>query len=67
MKTETLKLPRIEDFSWRVDHILSSSFLNEVDAPNVQLKIKTKKGVNSFDISMDKFLVLKQGSVELFF
>eukprot|EP01080_Neovahlkampfia_damariscottae_P006552 gene6552-10558_t len=62
LKTETLKLPRIDDLAWRVDFILSSSYLNEVNAPNVQLKIKTTKQENyAFDIPMDKFFALKKG------
>jgi len=63
LRKETLKLPRIEDFSWRVDFILSSSYLNDLNSPNVQLKIKTTKNDEfAFDVSLDKFLALKKGS-----
>eukprot|EP01097_Dermamoeba_algensis_P001604 TRINITY_DN1600_c0_g1_i2.p1 TRINITY_DN1600_c0_g1~~TRINITY_DN1600_c0_g1_i2.p1 ORF type:complete len:208 (+),score=49.79 TRINITY_DN1600_c0_g1_i2:71-694(+) len=68
----TLKLPRLESVEWRVDYILSSSTLSQVNHPSIQLNIKTKElpgnrtgGKEDFlikdhpvDVSTDKFLIL---------
>ncbi|EGC35911.1 hypothetical protein DICPUDRAFT_78396 [Dictyostelium purpureum] len=60
----TLKLPSLESLDWRVDFILSSNTIQEVNAPNVQLNFKVKNPSNGeitshpFEISAKKFNVL---------
>lgn len=64
LKENMLSLPRIENVQWRVDYVLCSSHLKEVNEPSVQLCLKTKDPnsnttqKDSFTISKDKFLVL---------
>jgi hypothetical protein len=56
----TLLVPTIEELKWRVDFVLSSSKLKEVNEPSVHLSIKVKNTPNphTFELSMDKFQVL---------
>jgi hypothetical protein len=56
----TFLVPTIEELKWRVDFVLSSSKLKEVNDPSVHLSIKVKSSPNphTFEMSMDKFQVL---------
>jgi hypothetical protein len=62
LKQHTLRLPTIQELKWRVDFILSSSKLKEVNEPSVHLSIKLKNEnkPHSFELSMSKFQVLHQ-------
>jgi len=64
---QTLKLTRLDSVDWRVDYILASNFLQDVNAPTVQIKLNTKPSEQdqstketeySFEITPDKLRVL---------
>eukprot|EP01133_Synstelium_polycarpum_P001510 gene1510-1761_t len=61
---DTLKLPSLDSLDWRVDYLLSSNTIQEVNAPNVQLNLKVKNPSTGevtshpFEISAKKFNVL---------
>lgn len=57
-KTRTMRLPQIEDLKWRVDFVLSSSALKEVNEPSVQLCLQVAQHNHAFDVSLDQFRVL---------
>jgi len=61
-KANILKLPQLESVDWRVDYLLSSSKLANLNAPAVQMKftVKDDDGVtpHAFEVPADKFLVL---------
>lgn len=59
-KQETLSLPKLEDIKWRVDYVVGSSQLNKIETPSVQLELKVNGVKESFDISLNKFKVLRQ-------
>ncbi len=62
LKTKTVRLPKIESCKWRVDFILSSSKLKQVNEPSIQLELnivqRDKSELQSFDVSLDQFRVL---------
>jgi hypothetical protein len=62
LKTRTMRLPNIEDLKWRVDFVLSSSKLKQVNEPSVQLSLNVAQHEHSqqhsFDVSLDTFRVL---------
>ncbi|EGG23897.1 pleckstrin domain-containing protein [Cavenderia fasciculata] len=63
-KNDTLKLPALEKVDWRVDYLLSSNTIPEVNQPNVQLNFTVKDPTTGqvtkhpFEISAKKFNVL---------
>uniref|UniRef100_A0A3Q0QZU3 COMM domain containing 4 n=1 Tax=Amphilophus citrinellus TaxID=61819 RepID=A0A3Q0QZU3_AMPCI len=64
LRETSLRLGRLEAVSWRVDYILSSSELKEVNEPMIHLKLQ-REGAESgatetteFSVSADKFRVL---------
>jgi hypothetical protein len=63
LKTKTVRLPKIEEWKWRVDFIMSSSKLKQVNEPSVQLELKIVQKENqhteAFDVSLDQFRVLR--------
>ncbi|XP_052270898.1 COMM domain-containing protein 4-like isoform X2 [Dreissena polymorpha] len=71
-KKDSLKLTQLESVEWRVDYIISSSLLKDINEPCVQLKMNVKSTKSekvepvSFTASADKFRVflneLKQAS-----
>jgi len=60
----SLRVSRLDSVQWRVDYVLSSSELEEVNEPNVQLKLGVSSGDQSssqpvaFTLTADKFRVL---------
>jgi len=59
----TLRLNRLESVEWRVDFIVASSDLQELNAPSVQLKVNVAsaeqgKETHSFGVDQDKLRVL---------
>lgn len=62
-RRKSLRLSQIESVEWRVDYVISSSTLKEVNEPNIQLCLKIKnpdtKKVEavSFTMVADKFRV----------
>eukprot|EP01132_Coremiostelium_polycephalum_P005832 gene5832-7258_t len=60
----TLKLPRLDSLDWRVDFLLNSNTVQEVNTPNIQLNFKIKNSSTGeitshpFEISSKKFNVL---------
>ncbi|GAM24709.1 hypothetical protein SAMD00019534_078840 [Acytostelium subglobosum LB1] len=62
--SNTLKLNSIENIDWRVDYLLSSNTVNEVNTPNIQLNLKVRNPstgettLHPFEISAKKFNVL---------
>lgn len=63
-KKQSLKLSQLHSVEWRVDYILSSSKLKDINEPCVQLKMNVKATETdevkplSFTVSADKFRVL---------
>ena len=58
----SLRLPRVEKMDWRVDYVVSSSKMADVESPSVSLKFATDDGSShTFDVSSDKFAVLYSG------
>jgi len=58
-----LTLPRLESVDWRLDYILSSSYVTDVNQSAVQLNfhVSTPKGPETphfFDVSEEKFKIL---------
>jgi hypothetical protein len=59
------KVDKLQSTDWRVDYILSSSSLQELNAPSVQLKLNITKSSTddkttepiSFEMNADKFRV----------
>lgn len=48
---------------WRVDYVVSSSKMADVESPSVSLKFVTADGgSHTFDVSSDKFAVLYSGT-----
>ena len=59
---QSLRLPRVESLDWRVDYVVSSSKLDEVEAPAVNLRLKRDDGTtHTFETSTDQFSVLYSG------
>jgi hypothetical protein len=59
----SLRLPRVEQLDWRVDYVVSSSKMADVESPSVSLKLVTDDGSShTFDVSSDKFAVLYSGA-----
>ncbi|XP_047452822.1 COMM domain-containing protein 4 [Mugil cephalus] len=64
LRETSLRLGRLDSVSWRVDYVLSSSELQEVNEPVVQLKLQTRDAESDsakttvFNVSADKFRVL---------
>jgi len=60
LQSEVLTLPRIIAVDWRVDYILSSSDLVNVNAPAVRLNVRTNEGTEShtFEVNGEKFKAL---------
>lgn len=63
-KDESFRVSRLDGVEWRVDYVISSSSLREVNAPCIQLKLgianpdtKTTDST-AFTVSADKFRVL---------
>eukprot|EP01128_Nolandella_sp_AFSM9_P001699 TRINITY_DN119_c0_g1_i1.p1 TRINITY_DN119_c0_g1~~TRINITY_DN119_c0_g1_i1.p1 ORF type:complete len:193 (+),score=51.44 TRINITY_DN119_c0_g1_i1:158-736(+) len=56
---QSLTLPRVSSVDWRLEFILASSMLQEVNAPSVQLNLDLVGGKSiSFGVDQDKFRVL---------
>ena len=59
----SLRLPRVEKLDWRVDYVVSSSKMADVESPSVSLTLLTNDGTShTFDVSSDKFAVLYSGA-----
>lgn len=59
----SLRLPRVAKMDWRVDYVVSSSKMADVESPSVSLKFVTGDGSShTFDVSSDKFAVLYSGT-----
>ncbi|KAM9377029.1 COMM domain-containing protein 4 [Pholidichthys leucotaenia] len=64
LRETSLRLGRLDSVSWRVDYILSSSELREVNEPMIQLKLQTQSAESGstdttvVSVSADKFRVL---------
>jgi len=62
-KDHILKFPRLDSVDWRVDYLLSTSHIQDLSAPAVQISLNVKDGekeakAHSFEVSADKFRVL---------
>ncbi|XP_052084460.1 COMM domain-containing protein 4-like [Mytilus californianus] len=64
LRKHSLRLSQLDSVEWRVDYILSSSHLKNIDEPCVQLRLKVKdpntdnvKPV-TFTVTADKFRIL---------
>jgi len=61
-KESVMKFPRLESVDWRVDYLLSTSHLQELNTPAVQLCMNINDGKTSkahtFEVPADKFRVL---------
>ncbi|GFN98011.1 comm domain-containing protein 4 [Plakobranchus ocellatus] len=63
-RNTSLRVSGLESVQWRVDYVLSSSQLQEVNEPSVQLKLDIKDGSNeetkpvAFTLTSEKFRVL---------
>eukprot|EP01052_Picozoa_sp_SAG31_P058996 SAG31_NODE_18335_length_640_cov_0.765250_1_plen_116_part_00 len=60
---ESLRLPKLKQFDWRVDYVLSSSKLATVNAPTATLQVTRDDGEKpvAFEVSGDKFAALYSG------
>lgn len=64
LRKDSLRLSRLEGVEWRVDYIISSSALKDINEPCVQLKLKVKPAEGgktqpvSFTVASDKFRLL---------
>lgn len=64
LRESSLRLGRLESVSWRVDYMLSSSELKEVNEPSVQLRLQSQEPESGstqttvVSITADKFRVL---------
>ncbi|KAG7276253.1 hypothetical protein CRUP_018635 [Coryphaenoides rupestris] len=67
LRETSLRLSRLDSVSWRVDYVLSSSELKEVNEPEVHLKLQAQEAESGstettvVSISADKFRVLLTG------
>ncbi|KPP62022.1 COMM domain-containing protein 4-like, partial [Scleropages formosus] len=67
LRETSLRFSRLEGVSWRVDYVLSSSELKEVNEPVVQLQLQTQGAEQNstqttvMSIGADKFRVLLMG------
>ncbi len=52
----------MDSVDWRVDYILSSSSIEEVNEPAVQLQVVVDGDTHSFEVDESKFRILYQGS-----
>ncbi|KAH9496772.1 COMM domain-containing protein 4 [Bulinus truncatus] len=63
-KKTSLRVSNLDTVQWRVDYVLSSSELQDVNEPSVQLKLGIRQGDSStpepvaFTLTADKFRVL---------
>jgi hypothetical protein len=63
----TFKVPRLQSVDWRIDYLLSSSSLQELNTPSIQLKFNIsdpndkEANVVAFDLTAEKFRVLLNG------
>uniref|UniRef100_A0A673ZZW3 COMM domain containing 4 n=1 Tax=Salmo trutta TaxID=8032 RepID=A0A673ZZW3_SALTR len=70
LRESSLRLGRLEAVSWRVDYTLSSSELQEVNEPTVQLCLQTEGAETGntettiVSVSADKFRVLLTGELQ---
>lgn len=63
-------MTKLDSFDWRIDYILSSSSLYDLNTPAVQIKLNTIKNYFSeevkeqhiFEVNADKFRVLLEGN-----
>ncbi len=63
---QTLQLPRLQNMEWRVDYVIASSFLSNVNAPTARLDLTMSKpdprlpGVKELavEVSAEKLSVL---------
>ena len=62
-------MPRLQSVDWRIDYLLSSSSLQELNTPSIQLKFnisdpndKNANNVVAFDLTSEKFRVLLNGN-----
>merc|ERR1711990_458627 len=60
LKKQTVRLPCLDKLDWRVDYVLSSSALKDVNTPTVSMKLDIGATSTSFEMTADKFLVLYQ-------
>ena len=64
LRKQSLRLSQLDGVEWRVDHIISSSQLKNIDEPSVQLKLNVREHNTdniipvTFTVSADKFRVL---------
>jgi len=59
-KTKTLRLSKLDSIEWKVDYLICSSQVNEVNEPSIQLSLTTNSQVNNLEVSLSKFRVLYQ-------
>jgi len=62
LEQQTLKLSRLLSLDWRIDYLMSSSLLHEVNSPVVQFKLSMgsadRSESRSFEMTADKVRVL---------
>lgn len=64
LRRQSLRLSQLDGVEWRVDYIISSSQLKNIDEPSVQLKLSVRENNTdniipvTFTVSADKFRVL---------
>ncbi|XP_065884665.1 COMM domain-containing protein 4-like [Dysidea avara] len=64
LRQQSLRVSRLQGVEWRVDHVISSSYLQDIGEPCVQLKMNKEDVDNgevasvSFTSSADKFRIL---------
>ncbi|XP_046555794.1 COMM domain-containing protein 4-like isoform X2 [Haliotis rubra] len=64
LQEQSLRLSSLENVKWRVDYILSSSELKDINEPSVQIRLEMKNPDTrstepvAFTVSADKFRVL---------
>ena len=64
LRKQSLRLSQLDGVEWRVDYIISSSQLKNIDEPSVQLKLNVREHNTdniipvTFTVSADKFRVL---------
>eukprot|EP01096_Ripella_sp_DP13-Kostka_P017425 TRINITY_DN8891_c0_g1_i1.p1 TRINITY_DN8891_c0_g1~~TRINITY_DN8891_c0_g1_i1.p1 ORF type:complete len:204 (-),score=83.96 TRINITY_DN8891_c0_g1_i1:72-656(-) len=59
-ESQTLQLPRLDSVDWRVDYLLSSSSVEEINQPSVQLQLVIDGETHSFEVEDNKFRILYQ-------
>merc|ERR1711964_378398 len=62
LRTQTLRLSHFDSVQWRVDYVISSNCLKDVNEPSVQICLKTKDDSGTpksvaFTLSAEKFRV----------